>query len=71
MPHSDNSYACLRDNNSVFIFFKRKKQQQHTHTHTRLASKTTLCRSRGNKTYITVKSTFLSVFRKVVFLYLK
>ena len=33
MPHSDNSYACLRDNNSVCIFFKRKQQQQHTHTH--------------------------------------
>ena len=32
MLHSDNSYACLRDNNSVGIFFK---QNNKTHTHTR------------------------------------
>ena len=41
MLHSDNSYACLRDNNSVCILFKennkthtRARTRTHTHTHT-------------------------------------
>ena len=32
MLHSDNSYACLRDNNSECIFFFLKKTTKHTHT---------------------------------------
>ena len=32
MLHSDNSYACLRANNSVCIFFKENNK---THTHAR------------------------------------
>ena len=41
MLHSDNSYACLRNNNSVCIFLLRKQENTHndnnidslTHTH--------------------------------------
>jgi len=32
MLHNDNVYACLRDNNSVCIYFKENNK---THTHTR------------------------------------
>ena len=36
MLHSDNAYACLRDNDSVCIFFKENnKTHTHTRTHTR------------------------------------
>ena len=34
MLHSDNSYACLRDNDSVCIFLKKTTKHTHTHTHT-------------------------------------
>ena len=33
MLHSDNLYACLRDNNSVCIFFK-ENNKTHARTHT-------------------------------------
>jgi len=36
MLHSDNSYACLRDNDSVCIIFKgNNKTHTHAHAHTR------------------------------------
>ena len=39
MLHSDNSYACLRDNNSVCIFFL-KKTTKHTHARTHTYTRT-------------------------------
>ena len=35
MLHSDNSYTCLRDNNSVCIFVS-ENNKTHTHTHTHI-----------------------------------
>ena len=34
MLHSDNSYACLRDNNSECIFLLRKQPNTRTHART-------------------------------------
>ena len=39
MLHSDNSYACLRDNNSVCIFFK-ENNKTNTYTHARTSTRT-------------------------------
>ena len=43
MLHSDNSYACLRDNISVCIFFKENnKTRTRTHAYTHIHAHTTI-----------------------------
>ena len=39
MLHSDNPYACLRDNNSVCIFIK-ENNKTHTHAHAHAHTRT-------------------------------
>jgi len=53
MLHSDNSYACLRDNNSVCIFFKENnKTHTRAHTHKQVYKHSRFYRSEDLRVYV-------------------